>query len=100
MLAGVTARMPMALVAAAASLGGAVSGGGTCAAAAAAADAGAVTRRIAVDDFQARTFDDGAGHTLPYRLYVPAGGDPAVKHPLVLFLHGAGGRGTDNRLQL
>lgn len=51
-------------------------------------------------DFQARTFDDGAGHALPYRLYVPRGVDPTKKLPLVLFLHGAGGRGTDNLMQL
>jgi predicted peptidase len=58
---------------------------------------------VTVDHFQARTFDDGAGHTLPYRIYLPAlpaGGDPARKIPLVLFLHGAGGRGTDNRHQI
>ena len=52
------------------------------------------------DDFQARTFDDGAGHVLPYRLYIPRGVDPNKKIPLVLFLHGAGGRGRDNLHQL
>ena len=55
---------------------------------------------ITPEDFQARTFDDGAGHVLPYRLYVPRGVDPTRKVPLVLFLHGAGGRGTDNLHQL
>ncbi len=51
-------------------------------------------------DFEARTFDDGAGHVLPYRLYRPRGLAPGRKVPLVLFLHGAGGRGTDNLRQL
>ncbi len=42
-------------------------------------------------------FDDGAGNTLPYRLFLPPGHDqPGASHPLVLFLHGAGERGTDN----
>jgi len=52
------------------------------------------------EDFQARTFDDGAGHVLPYRLYVPRGVDPSKKVSLVMFLHGADGRGTDNLRQL
>jgi len=54
----------------------------------------------APEDFQARTFDDGAGHLLPYRLYVPRGVDPGKKLSLVLFLHGADGRGSDNLHQL
>ena len=53
-----------------------------------------------VDDLQPRTFDAGGGHTLPYRIFVPAGYDATKKYPLVLFLHGAGGRGTDNRRQI
>jgi len=60
----------------------------------------AAARPTKPEDFQARTFDDGAGHTLPYRLYVPQGTDPTRKISLVLFLHGAGGRGTDNLHQL
>lgn len=44
--------------------------------------------------------DDEADLTLPYRLFVP--GDCDVQHPcgLLLFLHGAGERGSDNRAQL
>jgi MYXO-CTERM domain-containing protein len=61
---------------------------------------GRLVTAATVDDLQARTFTDAAGRVLPYRLYVPAGYDPAKKYPLVLFLHGAGGRGTDNRLQI
>jgi predicted peptidase len=52
-----------------------------------------------VDDFEARSYTDGT-FTIPYRLFVPADYDPEQSYPLVLFLHGAGERGTDNRLQL
>ncbi len=41
-----------------------------------------------------------ADYSMPYRLFVPAGYDPNVSYPLVLFLHGAGERGTDNNAQL
>ncbi|MES1171662.1 MAG: prolyl oligopeptidase family serine peptidase [Bacteroidota bacterium] len=58
------------------------------------------TPAINADDFAAATFDAGAGHTLPYRLFVPRGADHKGKYPLVVFLHGSGGRGTDNRRQL
>jgi pimeloyl-ACP methyl ester carboxylesterase len=37
---------------------------------------------------------------LPYRLFVPEGTVPGTKYPLVLALHGAGERGTDNRIQI
>ncbi len=37
---------------------------------------------------------------MPYRLFVPPGYDPGGKFPLVVFLHGAGGSGTDNLAQL
>lgn len=50
--------------------------------------------------FQARVFKDAAGKALPYRLFIPQGYDSARKYPLVLFLHGAGERGSDNKAQL
>jgi poly(3-hydroxybutyrate) depolymerase len=37
-----------------------------------------------------------ASYTMPYRLFVPEGYDSTKIYPLVLFLHGAGERGTDN----
>jgi predicted peptidase len=38
--------------------------------------------------------------SLPYRILLPENYNPAKKYPLVLFLHGAGERGTDNETQL
>lgn len=40
------------------------------------------------------------GHVLPYRLHTPASIDLGKKYPLVIFMHGAGERGIDNRIQL
>ena len=51
-------------------------------------------------DFVARTYNDGKGHSLPYRLFIPAGYDASKRYPLVLYFHGAGGRGTDNLKQM
>lgn len=38
--------------------------------------------------------------TLPYRLFVPESYDPAMSYPLVLALHGAGSRGSDNDIHI
>jgi poly(3-hydroxybutyrate) depolymerase len=40
------------------------------------------------------------GEEMPYRLFSPARLQPGRTYPLVVFLHGAGGSGTDNRKQL
>lgn len=37
---------------------------------------------------------------LPYRLMKPTGFDAAKRYPVIVSLHGAGGKGTDNRKQL
>jgi predicted peptidase len=52
-------------------------------------------------DLMTRTFTSPTtGLTLPYRLFVPRGYDPAKRVALLLFLHGAGERGTNNTAQL
>ncbi len=47
-------------------------------------------------DFKALKAD---GHTLPYRFYQPKLDKTSKEFPLVIFLHGAGERGFDNRTQ-
>ena len=50
---------------------------------------------------QSRIFSDTAsGLALPYRLFVPADCDARNPCGLLLFLHGAGERGSDNQAQL
>lgn len=46
------------------------------------------------------TYTAASGETLRYRLYLPKPADPKQKLPIVLFLHGAGERGTNNVSQL
>jgi predicted peptidase len=50
--------------------------------------------------FQARSYHSPSGETMSYRLFVPPGYDPAKKYPLVLWLHNAAARGSDNLLQI
>ncbi|HCY43753.1 MAG TPA: hypothetical protein DHV48_20860 [Prolixibacteraceae bacterium] len=50
------------------------------------------------DAFEFKVFQTD-GHTLPYRFYQPQSGTAGKKLPLVIFLHGAGERGFDNRTQ-
>lgn len=47
--------------------------------------------------FEARTHTSRSGAAMPYRLFQPQGGRRPAKLPLVVYLHGAGGLGTDNR---
>lgn len=52
-------------------------------------------------EFEALRYEDTAGAKLLYRLAKPGGtGDAQKAHPLVVFLHGAGERGSDNQAQL
>jgi predicted peptidase len=51
-------------------------------------------------DFRKRAYVDKSGERLPYRLFVPLGYDASRKYPLLLWLHGGDGRGSDNVKQL
>jgi predicted peptidase len=55
---------------------------------------------VGVNDFQARVYTNAAGKKLPYRLFVPKDYSADRQYPLILFLHGAGERGSDNRIQV
>jgi poly(3-hydroxybutyrate) depolymerase len=54
---------------------------------------------VSVDNFVARWFTNAQG-VLPYRLFIPTNYTSAEGFPLVLFLHGLGESGSDNRYQL
>lgn len=51
-------------------------------------------------DFEPKIFTDNSGQELQYRILKPANYDSTKSYPLVLFLHGAGERGSDNYSQL
>jgi len=52
-------------------------------------------------EFEAREYKDANGAVLPYRLLKPNGyGTSKKPHSLLVFLHGAGERGTNNTAQL
>lgn len=52
------------------------------------------------DGFLARSYHSAGGETMQYRLFVPPGYRAAKKYPIVLWLHGANGRGSDNLQQI
>lgn len=62
---------------------------------------------VSITSIQAQTFEYKshsnaaiANYSMPYRLFIPSDYDPNKSYPLVLFLHGAGERGSDNNLQV
>jgi predicted peptidase len=52
------------------------------------------------DGFLALSYHSSGGETMPYRLFVPPGYSATKKYPIVVWLHGANGRGSDNLRQL
>ncbi|MEP6741622.1 MAG: prolyl oligopeptidase family serine peptidase [bacterium] len=52
------------------------------------------------DLLQPRSYHNRISETLLYRLFVPKNYDRHKKYPLVLYLHGGGGSGTDNLKQI
>ena len=53
-----------------------------------------------IDGFVARMYRAASRQSMPYRLFVPANYKQEMPYPLMLWLHGAGGAGTDNRSQI
>jgi predicted peptidase len=49
-----------------------------------------------IDGFVARIYRNASGESMPYRLFIPREYDTQKAYPLILWLHGAGGAGTDN----
>ena len=62
--------------------------------------AAVAARKYVADYYEARTFTGSEGDTIPYRLFVPENYDPKKKYPVILFHHGGGGTGNDNRQNL
>ena len=53
-----------------------------------------------LDGFAARLHEGPSKQNIPYRLFVPPRYKPSEKYPLILWLHGSDGLGTDNRKQI
>jgi len=53
-----------------------------------------------VDGFAARTFVGANGGRMPYRIFVPDAQQRLRPLPIVIYLHGSGGIGTDNLRQI
>lgn len=58
------------------------------------------TPSAAVAGFFAGCYRSPSGEAMQYRLFVPSGYDASKKYPIVLWLHGVAGRGSDNFSQL
>ena len=60
----------------------------------------ASAQAAALSDFQPREDTTEKGEKISYLLLPPKSYNAAQKYPLVLFLHGAGERGSDNKAQI
>ena len=65
-----------------------------------ASNAGAQVSPSLLEKYRGETFSSSSGTDLPYRILAPEKIESGKRYPLVLFLHGAGERGSDNRKQL
>lgn len=59
-----------------------------------------ITQQVYGQKYEARTYPMADGHTLPYRVLLPENYQTNKRYPVILFLHGAGERGSDNEKQL
>jgi predicted peptidase len=50
--------------------------------------------------FLARIFTDSSGNKMPYRLFIPKDYNQTSLYPIIMYLHGGGGAGTDNIKQI
>lgn len=68
------------------------------------ADAAQIAATLAYKAKMLELFEPGqyqkAGNTMHYRFFAPAAGETGQKYPLILFLHGGGELGHDNKFQL
>jgi predicted peptidase len=53
-----------------------------------------------IDGFLPRTFTNSNGAKMPYRLFIPPTYDAIHSYPLIVYLHGGAGNGTDNVSQI
>ncbi len=53
-----------------------------------------------IDGFIAKLYRDSNRQQMPYRLFIPKAYNKSQKYPLILWLHGAGGAGSDNVRQI
>ena len=53
-----------------------------------------------IDKYFPKVWNNSKGEKLNYRIRTPENLDPRKKYPLLVFLHGSGGRGNDNEQQL
>ena len=61
---------------------------------------GSASQTWSGEAFLNKMFRDPSGETMPYRLFIPPSYDATHTFPLILWLHGAAGRGADNRRQI
>ena len=56
--------------------------------------------KIALAMTEAKMWQSLNGETLPYRLHIPSKPEKGSRYPLVVHMHGAGSRGTNNLNQV